>query len=155
MEHHTEHHMQNTTMDTPHHRPTGVTIIAVLLGIEGILEVIIGILILATSFFISHRVIVHGHTITATAINVLGGILGGLPLIVGILTLIFTWGLWMLKRWAFWVTVAIAALNILIALPAIFQSPPNIFSFVLRVIVPIIILLYFLFYPQVRHAFHT
>ena len=150
-----EHYMQNTVMETPRRRPTGVTIIAVLSAIEGILVIIFGILILTTSLLISHKVIVNGHTITGTAINVIGGILGALPIIVGILTLIFTWGLWMLKRWAFWITVAIAILNILIALPAIFQSPPNILSFVLRIIIPVIILLYFLFYPQVRHAFHT
>ena len=150
-----EHQMQNMRLDTTHRRPGGVTLIAVLLGIEGILEVIIGILLLATSLFISHRITVHGHTTIATAINVLGGVLGGLPLIVGILTLIFTWGLWMLKRWAFWTTIVIAALNIAVALPAIFQAHPNIPSFVIRIIVPAIILLYFLFFPQVRHAFHT
>ena len=147
--------MQNTMMDTPRVRPRGVTIIAILLGIEGILEIIVGILILTTSFFISHKVVVHGHAITATAINVIGGLLGVLPLVVGILTLIFTWGLWTLKRWAFWVTITIAVLNILIALPVIFQSPPNIFSFVLKAIVPVVILLYFLFYPHVRHAFRA
>ena len=147
--------MQNMTMDKPRRRPVGVTIIAVLLGIEGILEVVIGILLLATSLFISHRVTVHGHTTVATVINVLGGILGGLPLIVGIITLIFTWGLWMLKRWAFWTTIVIAALNIVVTLPSIFQAQPNIPSFILRIIVPAIILLYFLFFPQVRHAFRT
>jgi uncharacterized membrane protein (DUF2068 family) len=147
--------MQNTNVDTLQRRPGGVTLIAVLLGIEGILEVIIGILILATSLFISHRITVHGHTTVATVINVLGGVLGGLPLIVGILTLIFTWGLWMLKRWAFWTTIVIAALNILVALPVIFQAQPNIPSFVIRIIVPVLILIYFLLFPQVRHAFHT
>lgn len=147
--------MQNTRVETLQKRPGGVTVIAVLLGIEGILEIIIGILILTASLFISHRVIVHGHTTIATAINVVGGVLGVLPLIVGIITLIFSWGLWTLKRWAFWATIVIAALNILVALPTIFQVHPNILSFVIRVIVPIIILLYFLFFPQVRHAFHT
>lgn len=147
--------MQNTRVDTLHRRPGGVTLIAVLLGIEGILEIIVGILLLTASLFISHRVTVHGHTTIATAINVLGGVLGGLPLIIGILTLIFSWGLWMLKRWAFWTTIVIAVLNILVALPTIFQVHPNIPSFVIRAIVPVLILLYFLFFPQVRHAFHT
>jgi uncharacterized membrane protein (DUF2068 family) len=150
-----EHAMQNTSIESPRKRPTGVTIIAVLLGIEGILEIIIGILILTTSFLISHRVTVNGHTVVATAVNVVGGLLGGIPLIVGIITLIFTWGLWMLKRWAFWATIVIAALNIVVALPELFQTHPNIFSFIIRIIVPIIILLYFLLYPQVRHAFRT
>jgi hypothetical protein len=145
--------MQNTSIESPRKRPTGVTIIAILLGIEGILEIIFGILILATSFFISHRVTINGHTVVATAVNVVGGFLGGIPLIIGILTLIFTWGLWMLKRWAFWATIVIAALNIVIVLPELFQAHPNIFSFIIRIIVPIIILLYFLLYPQVRHAF--
>ncbi len=150
--------MQNMTMDKPRRRPGGVTIIAVLLGIEGILEVIAGILLLTAFLFISHRVTVHGHTTVATVINVLGGILGGPPLIIGILTLIFTWGLWMLKRWAYWTTIVIAVLNILVALPPLFQSYSNIPSFVFRLIiliVPIVILLYFLFFPQVRHAFRT
>ncbi|GHO91233.1 hypothetical protein KSF_012810 [Reticulibacter mediterranei] len=145
--------MQNTTIESPRKRPTGVTIIAILLGIEGILAIIFGILILTTSFLISHRVTVNGHAVVATAVNVVGGFLGGFPLIIGILSLIFTWGLWMLKRWAFWATIVIAALNIVIVLPELFQAHPNIFSFIIRVIVPIIILLYFLLYPQVRHAF--
>jgi uncharacterized membrane protein (DUF2068 family) len=145
--------MQNTSIESPRRRPTGVTIIAILLGIEGILEIIFGILILATSFFISHKVIVNGHTVVATAVNVVGGIIGAIPLILGVLTLIFTWGLWVLKRWAFWTTIIIAALNIVIVLPELFQVHPNIFSFIIRIIIPVIILLYFLLYPQVRHAF--
>ena len=146
--------MQNTTVDRPHRRPKGVSIVAVLLGIEGLLAIILGILILTTTFFISHKIIVNGHAVVSTAVNLIGGFLGGIPLLVGILTLIFSWGLWMLKRWAFWATIVIAALNIVIALPDIFQRHPNILSFVARAIVPVIILLYFLLYPQVRHAFH-
>lgn len=146
--------MPNTTLESAHRRPKGVTIIAILLGIEGILEIIFGILILATSFFISHKITVNGHTVVATAVNLFGGLIGAIPLILGILTLIFTWGLWMLKRWAFWTTIVIAALNIVIVLPELFQAHPNIFSFIIRIILPVIILLYFLLYPQVRHAFH-
>src|SRR5690348_3756320 len=145
--------MQNTSIESTRRRPKGVTIIAILLGIEGILAIIVGILILATSFFVSHRIVVNGHAVVATAVNVVGGFLGGAPLIIGVLSLIFTWGLWMLKRWAFWTTIVVAALNIVIALPELFQTHPNIFSFIVRIIIPVIILLYFLLYPQVRHAF--
>src|SRR5579884_3440696 len=139
---HMELHMENTRVDTlQHRRPGGVTLTAVLLGIVGILGIIIGIVLLTTFLFISHRVMVHGHATIATAINVFGAVLGGPPLIVGIITLIFTWGLWMLKRWAYWTTIIIAALNIVIALPVFFQAHPNILSFALRIIVFVVSLL--------------
>jgi len=147
--------MQNMMMDTPRKRPVGVTIIAVLLGIQGILEVLIGAGLLVFAFRTGHTIRIGGHTTAGTIVDILGSVLGGTALVVGIITLIFTWGLWTLKRWAFWATVIIVVLNILARLAGFIQSRPNITSIVISLIIPVAILLYFMVYPQVRHAFRT
>src|ERR1700688_3773357 len=94
-------------------RPLGVTIIAVLLAIGGILEILGGILIFAGIFAIGHAIVGHGHTTTGHVLDAAGTILAIIPLIIGVLTLIFAVGFLLLKRWAFWLTVIIEAISLI------------------------------------------
>lgn len=43
--------------------------------------------------------------------------------VLGIVGLVAAVGLWMLKRWSFWATIAVSALNFLLALPGVFEAP--------------------------------
>lgn len=137
----------------PQRRPLGVTIIAALVGIQGLLEVIIGLLILFALSTISESIRVHGHQTTSRIVDIFGYGLGGTSLLIGILTLIFVWGLWMLKRWAYWTTIGF---SILILLRQIieFVRPHNTTATIIGgMIIPVIVLVYFLLFPQVRRAF--
>jgi uncharacterized membrane protein (DUF2068 family) len=108
-------------------RPLGVTIIAIITAIAGIYEIIIGLLTLII-------------------------LIGIVPLILGILELILAWGLWNLRRWAFWATVVIAALNLI---NDIIDTTRNGVSHIIGIVLWVIVLLYMLLDPNVRAAFRT
>src|SRR5436853_4295746 len=44
-------------------------------------------------------------------------------IVLGILGLVVAVGLWQLKRWSFWATIVVAALNILLAAPGVVELP--------------------------------
>ncbi len=134
-------------------RPLGVTIISVVLAIEGIFELIVGAALIIGIFALGHTVTVHGHTTTGTLIDVAGGVLGGISLVIGLLTLIFAIGLWMLKRWAFWLTVIIEIISIIRHALGFVQPNHNTVTIIIGLILPVVILLYFLLDRDVRRAF--
>ncbi len=117
-------------------RPLGITIISILLGIDGIVEAILGIISLVSG--------------TAP----LGGIV---LLILGLLTLALAWGLWTLQSWAFWGIVIIEALNVIYTIYefAMGRANANVSSLIFSLILPIVILLYMFLDRNVRRAFNT
>ncbi|MEO9057470.1 MAG: hypothetical protein ACR2H5_17185 [Ktedonobacteraceae bacterium] len=135
------------------HRPLGVSIIAIVLIIQAIFELLVGILAIVAIFAIGHAITTHGHTTTGSVVDVLGGTLGGISLVIGILTLIFALGLWMLKRWAFWLTVIIEAISLVRHALGFLHPNSSTVSIVIGLIIPIAILLYFLVDRNVREAF--
>jgi uncharacterized membrane protein (DUF2068 family) len=147
--------MQNTLPETQRHRPLGVTIMAVLLGIEGILELVVGILALLAILALGRTIVVHGHVTTSRIVDVVGSVLAGFPIVIGLLTLIFSIGLWTLRRWAFWATVIIEVGSLLIHALQFTQHHIAAGTIVTGMIIPVIILLYFFIDPNVRRAFHT
>ncbi len=147
--------MENTLRNESRQRPTGVTIIAILLGIEGLFEVLLGVLAIVGLFVLGHVAAAHGHTATRTVIDVFGGILGGASLVIGILTLIFVVGLWLLKRWAFWLTIIIEVISLLRHAIELIRPHTSTVSIIVGMILPVIILLYFLLDPYVRRAFRV
>ena len=114
-------------------RPLGITIISIILGIEGVLGIISGIVLLSAGGAL--------------------GTLGIITLILGVLHLVLAWGLWTLKTWAFWGTVI---LEVLVLIDAIFglgqgQMATGIFSIIFAVVV----LIYMFADRNVRAAFRT
>ncbi|GAC1364341.1 MAG: hypothetical protein NVS2B12_07620 [Ktedonobacteraceae bacterium] len=146
--------MENMAANEPRRRPIGVTIIAVLLGIESLFEIVLGILAIVGIFALGRMAAEHGHTGVRTGIDIFGSLLGGASLVIGILTLIFVVGLWMLRRWAFWLTVIVEVITLLRhALEFTGTAHPPVVSIVLSMLLPAIILIYFLLDPYVRRAF--
>lgn len=117
-------------------RPLGITIISILLGIDGIVEAILGIISLVSGA------------------APLGGIV---LLILGLLTLALAWGLWTLQSWAFWGIVIIEALNVIYTIYefAMGRANANASSLIFSLILPIVILLYMFLDRNVRRAFNT
>ncbi|TMD85905.1 MAG: hypothetical protein E6I79_13345 [Chloroflexi bacterium] len=106
--------MQNATMEAPRRRPLGVSIIAVLVAIQGIFFLILGILALVAVIVAANSAgtTVNGYAITGATVSAIAGVLAGIFLVVGLVSLLFAWGLWTLKRWAFWATVIIEPLSL-------------------------------------------
>jgi hypothetical protein len=123
-------------------RPLGITIIAILMFISAVIEIIGGL----TS--------VIGNPPTGTASDVL---LGWFPLVLGVVTLILAWGLWTLKPWAYWGTLVVEILNILIHFFGFLGLPKthSALAVVSGGIISIIIVIYLLVDRHVRRAFQT
>jgi len=118
-------------------RPLGVTIISILLGINGVLLIIVGL-----------TAVLAGGVTGAGFIFFVGWI----PLIFGILSLILAWGLWNLRPWAFWTAVILEALSVI---NDVFGLTNNGSRHIGDLIISLIILLYLLLDRNVRAAFRT
>jgi len=149
--------MQNATMEAPRRRPLGVSIIAVLVAIQGIFFLILGILALVAVIAAANSAgtTVHGYAITGATVSAIAGVLAGIFLVVGLVSLLFAWGLWTLKRWAFWATVIIEIISLINSVFAFTQPHANFWSAAVGMIIPIVILVYFLADANVRAAFRT
>ena len=127
----------STIEETPRNRPIGVTIIALLLGIQAIFGICIGVVTMIGGL---------GSTLS---------FLGIIATVLGLIELFFAWGLWTLRRWAFWATVIIELLSLVNSALSLFQPRANVGVIIGYMILPIVILLYFLVDSNVRAAFRT
>ena len=109
-------------------RPLGITIISIILGIEGILGIIGGIALLGA------------------------GALGITTLVLGVLHLVLAWGLWTVKTWAFWGTVI---LEVLVLINGIFGLSQNLGHGITSLVFAVIVLIYMFADRNVRAAFRT
>jgi hypothetical protein len=129
-------------------RPLGVTIIAILVGIQALLLLFLAIV----SLFL---VVLPGWTASTgggpTGARITALVVGLLFLLFGAVSFFLAYGLWTLKRWAFMWVVIVEGASVIFGLVGLFSSDGNrsIWSFIL----PIIILLYFLLDRNVRAAF--
>ena len=128
--------MQNVTTTR---RPLGISIIAIILFIQAVFEIVVGIF----SFL--------GRLIT----NPLAGLLvGWIPMAIGVLLLILAWGLWTLKPWAYWVTLVLEIVNIVLHFLG-YQQAHSLFAIISGGIISIIVVIYLLVDRNVRRAFQT
>lgn len=111
-------------------RPLGITIIAIIMAIYGILGIIDGIALMGFN--------------AAT---------GVITLILGVLELILAWGLWNLQKWAYWTTVVLEVLALINSIFALSQG--NVAAGVIGIVIALIILVYLFADQYVRAAFRT
>ena len=123
-------------------RPLGITIISILLFISAFIGTIGGL-----SSVIGNRP-------TGTVSDVL---LGWFPLVLGIIALVLAWGLWTLKPWAYWGTLVVEIVNILVHFFGFLGLPRthSALAIISGGIVSIIIVIYLLVDRNVRRAFQT
>ncbi len=129
--------MNNMTMDSLRRRPLGITIIAVLVAISGIFTIIISLLALF-----------------AVRISALGVGLLIFAIILGVIDLILAYGLWTLKKWAFWATAILEAISLVSAIIGI-ASGNRTSSQITSLVFAVIILVYLFADRNVRIAFRT
>jgi hypothetical protein len=135
-------------------RPLGVTILSILIGIEGLGALLIGILAIGALSAIGARFGAHGHAALSSAFFIIGWILGILPLVIGIIILVVAVGLFLLKSWAFWITIVASAIFLLRQIYELFQPRDSYTLIIIGLIIPVIVLLYLLLDPNVRRSFH-
>ena len=132
--------------ETPASRPLGITLIALLLGLLGVLEFGFGALAFVTS--------VLGSFVIPLRSPAVGAALGVYYVLVGLVKLFFVWGLFELQRWAYWTTVFIAAVSLLSSFLAMTEPAPTVWAFLADLLIPIVLLVYFAVDSNVRKAFH-
>lgn len=130
-------------------RPVGVTILAVLQLINGILATLGGLYII---FF---RTAIFRRSSELETIPQYPTLAAGFALvlvILGLIGLFLAWGLFTLKKWAWLTTLILNGFSILSSLSAIFSNQTrkggDIFGFVIAVVI-----VYYLLRPEVRRAF--
>ena len=131
--------MQNVSTEK---RPLGISIIAILLFIQAVLGILFGIIVLVGSVFVNFWAAL---------------LVGWIPLAIGVLAFLLAWGLWTLKPWAYWGTLVVEIVNILIHFFGFLGLPRthSALAVISGGIVSIIIVIYLLADRNVRRAFQT
>ncbi len=123
-------------------RPTGITILAILAAIGGVLSILGGLALLVSGGFIG----------VATGSGALGGLaalIGAITLISGVLSLLFAWGAWGLQPWAWTLGVVLMAVNIVLGLYQLISgNTGSLLSIAIAAAIT-----YYLFRPEIRAAF--
>jgi hypothetical protein len=134
-------------------RPTGVTIIAILNIISGIIMLLGGIGLAAIGSILPTLTTVDpnagGQMALAGLLGVGGVAIGGILIILGIISFIVAWGLLKGKSWAWTVTVVLSVISIVMGIISLVGG--NFGSIVNIIIAGIII--YYLYRPHVKAYF--
>jgi hypothetical protein len=93
--------------------PTGKVIVVALLGIHGLFLIVIG-LIAFFGGFVGVYDVANGHATPGATVAVLGGFLAWIFLLGGIVSFLCAQGLWTRQLWAFWLTIALEVINVLV-----------------------------------------
>lgn len=123
-------------------RPQGVTILAVLAAIGGVLGLLAGIFALGI-----------GGAVAAGGSGALGGLvslLGIVAIVQGVLALAFAYGAWTLKPWAWMLGIVAFGLSLVLAVLGIINGD---FSGQIISALIAVAILYYLFTPNVKAAF--
>jgi hypothetical protein len=116
-------------------RPGGITILAILEVLGGLVFLVLGIIVLAVAGFLPFPVWLGG----------LIGVIGGVVIIIGIINFVVAYGYWNGSGWAWTVGMAFAILGIVIGLITL---PGGILRIVLDGLV-----IYYLTRPYVKRFF--
>lgn len=125
-------------------RPTGITILAVLSAIGGVLSILAGIALVGLGGLVSAA---SGEAAFAG----LGAIFGLLILASGVASLVFAYGAWKLLPWAWMLGVALQIISLVLAAFAILTGDP-ITNQIIGVAIAAVIL-YYLMQPSIKAAF--
>jgi hypothetical protein len=93
--------------------PAGKVIVVTLLAVQGLFLIIIG-LISFFGGFVGVYDVSNGHATPGAKVAVLGAFLAWIFLLGGIVSLLCAQGLVTWQRWAFWLTVALEVINLIV-----------------------------------------
>jgi hypothetical protein len=124
-------------------RPMGITILAVLAAIGGVLSILAGIAIVGIGGFAA------ASTGTAAYFG-LGALAGVVVLVLGVLNLAFAYGAWTLKPWAWTLGVGLQVASLIWAGLAALSG--DVSGQIISIVISAIIL-YYLFQPNIKAVF--
>lgn len=134
-------------------RPTGVTIIAILNIISGIIMVVGGFGLAAISSILPTMTTIDpnagGQMAVAGLLGAGGVAIGGILIILGIISFIVAWGLLKGKSWAWSVTIILSIISIVIGIVSLVAGS---FGSIVNIIIAGIII-YYLYRPHVKAFF--
>ena len=93
-------------------RRTGRAIVVALLALHGLFLIIIGLIAFFAGFAGAYDVS-NGHATPGAIVAVLGAFVAWIFLLEGIVSFLCALGLWTWQRWAFWLTIALEAINLI------------------------------------------
>ena len=93
--------------------PPGKAIVVALLGLHGLFLIIIG-LIAFFGGFVGASDVSHGHATPGALVAVAGAFLAWIFLLGGIVSFLCALGLSTWRRWAFWLTIALEIINLIV-----------------------------------------
>ena len=114
-------------------RPTGVTILAVLEIISGIVAILGGL------FFATMAAMMIGTDVYGA----FGGIISGVLIVIGLASFLMAWGQFQGKSWAWTITLILTVIHLIFDLPSF-----NVIGIIINAII-----LYYLFRPHVKAYF--
>ena len=94
-------------------RRTGKAIVVALLAIHGLFLTIIGLIAFFGGFVGAYEVS-NGHATPGAIVAVLGAFVAWILLLEGIVSCFCAQGLWTWQRWAFWLTIALEVINLIV-----------------------------------------
>jgi uncharacterized membrane protein (DUF2068 family) len=127
-------------------RPLGVSIIAIVLGIEAILQILASLAMFGLAIAGVFTVVYSGPATIAI-------VMGILFLIIGIIELAVTMGLWNLEGWAWTVAVVVTWIDVIFDVIGGFVGTQTFGATMLSLAIPLIVLIY-LYQSGVRQAFN-
>jgi len=134
-------------------RPTGVTIIAILNIISGIIMLVGGFGLAAISSILPTMTTIDpnagGQMAVAGLLGVGGVAIGAVLIILGIISFIVAWGLLKGKSWAWSVTIILSIISIVIGIVSLVAGS---FGSIVNIIIAGIII-YYLYRPHVKAFF--
>ena len=135
----------DTIFEAPRRRPADIKLIAILVCIQGSFRLLVAIFFILTALLVGWSL--------STSAQVAGIIAGVLIAILALVTLFFAWGLWTLRRWAYWGTLILMVLDLLGSVFELTLQIEGIWAILGSMIIPAVVLIYFLAVPNVRKAF--
>lgn len=121
-------------------RPTGVTIVAILMVITGIILLSGGIFAVSSSAILSQ----YGGPLVAVVIGV-----GVFTIVLGVAHFVLAWGLFKGKGWAWIITVILAIISVILSIVSIASGGrTNIISLIISAVI-----LYYMFRTEVKSYF--
>lgn len=131
----------------PRRRPVGISIVAIFLALSGFMALTGAMLNFVSVSKDMGRLPNHIAALLLT--------LGVVSIILSAISFGLTYGLWTLKRWAFWFTVALEIILLVQNVVLWYINVYTVFAFAINCLPPILIIAYFFLYREVRSAFET
>jgi lysylphosphatidylglycerol synthetase-like protein (DUF2156 family) len=132
----------------PRQRPLGITVLAIVTGLGGVLSLLLGGLALSMADQLAQLIVEYAPELTSAPPDLLAGVIDAFAVVlalVGVVSLLNSFGLWKGKRWAWALSMVLAILG---ALSGLFALPSGALGLIVNALI-----IYYLTRAHVRDYF--